>query len=100
LGKNKKGKRTEGEDSWDVNDTPAPAGAALAARASEAILNLSQGIAMNLTSSTALEWTESMKRLVVGHSWEGENGAFVTNTLQSLASPYILLNAAAVVEFD
>jgi hypothetical protein len=86
--KKKKGKKRaanlDDEDRWDVVDTPAPPGAALHARASETISNLSHGIVTNLANSSTLEWIQSMKALVAGHNWAEENGAFVSNSLQSL----------------
>jgi hypothetical protein len=68
------------QECWEVVAEPARIAAA---RASKVISNLSQGLS-NLLDLQTTSWIESMKSIVAGGLWLDENGAFITNSLQSL----------------
>ena len=69
------------DERWELRQTPAYT---VNARASEAISNLSTGAVSNLSDTSSWAWISSMKELVEGHGWTDENGAFFSNSLQSL----------------
>ena len=71
----------DGQERWEVAASPARA---VSARASEVILNLSQGPVSNVADPQTRSWIDSMKMLVAARPWLDDNGVFTTNSLQSL----------------